>query len=105
MKPILDRLIIKQHVPDERTKGGIMLPASVQGAKPTGVVVAAGPDTKDVREGDVVLFNNNYHMEFRNPQDGQVYVTVNEQDVLAVLEDGECAVSQTSDKSAVQVVK
>lgn len=92
MKPIFDRLVIKQEEAKDVTKGGIIIPDSGKQESPRGTVIAAGYECQYVKEGYQVLFNINYHQRFTH--NGVEYVTITEKDVLAVL-DGEDEVSQT----------
>lgn len=82
MKPIADRVLIKQDDPFEK-KGNILLPDQSRQEKPRGIVVSVGPKVKDVKPGDYVLFNVNWKQTFKD--DGQEYVIINEPDILAIL--------------------
>lgn len=88
MKPILDRVIIKQDVPAEQTKGGIIIPDAAKSEKPKGTIMSVGNKVTEVKAGDIVLFNVNYHQKFKDAN-GVEYVTINEADILAVLDEGE----------------
>jgi len=58
IRPVGDRILIKQHKPQE-TYGstGIYIPESSQEKDDRGTVVAIGEDVKGIYEGEVVLFN------------------------------------------------
>ena len=103
MKPILDRVIILQDIKEETSKGGIIL-GNQAPPKPTGVIVGKGSQVTEVELGDRVLFNANHHQTFKNPDDGKMYVTIVDKDILAVLE-GEDFTQKGVDGSAIQVVK
>lgn len=92
MKPIVDRVLIKQDPKKEQTKGGIILAGSAQQESPRGRVVATGPGKYEngelvpmyVKEGDYVVFNVNYNQKvFHN---GEEYVILNESDVLMIID-------------------
>lgn len=85
MKPILDRVIIKQEDPNDKTKGGILLPDTAKNEKPKGKIMAIGNKVTEVKVGDTVLFNVNYHQKFKTA-DGIEYVTINEADILAIID-------------------
>jgi len=102
MKPILDRVIIKQQPKDEKTASGIILAPSAQEEKPRGEVIGVGGEVKEVKVGDFVLFNVNYHQKFTN--NGQEFVTIVEKDILAILSPDEM-VAQKTMKDGVGVQK
>jgi chaperonin GroES len=58
IRPVGDRILIKQHKPQE-TYGstGIYIPESSQEKDDRGTVIAIGEDVKGIYEGEVVLFN------------------------------------------------
>ncbi len=96
MKPIKDRVIIKQDAAKEATKGGIILAPSAKQPSPRGTILAVGPEVTEVKEGDIVLFNVNYHQTFRTA-DGEEYITLCDKDILAILApDFDVSMSKTS---------
>jgi chaperonin GroES len=93
LKPLNDRILVKRRDEDEKTAGGILVPDSAKEKPQQGDVVAVGPgarlDNGDVRPmavqaGDRVLFGKYAGSEVK--VDGEEYVIMREEDVLAVVE-------------------
>lgn len=94
IKPLGDRVVLKQISAEETTKAGIILPDTAEKEKPEqGEVVAVGPgrllkDGKraalEVKVGDKVLFSRYSPTEVK--VDKKEYLVVKEEDILAVLE-------------------
>ena len=84
IRPVGDRLLIKQHKPSE-TYGstGIYIPDSAQEKEDKGTVVAVGEDVKGIFEGEVVLFNQFiqpvkvHHMD-------EEHILLKQQDIWAI---------------------
>ncbi len=93
VRPLHNRLIVERLEEDEKTAGGIIIPDTAKEKPSQGKVIAAGPGkrddkgnlvTLDVHEGDRVLFSKYAGSEVT--LDGQDYLIISEDDVLAVLE-------------------
>ena len=92
LKPLLDKVVLKQVEAVETTKAGILLPGSAQEKPQVSEVVAVGPggnvDGKDivmnVKVGDKVLISKYAGTEVK--VDGQEYSIVRQSDILAVVE-------------------
>jgi chaperonin GroES len=94
IRPIGDKVVIRAKKEEEKTKSGIVLPATAEKEKPEqGEVVAVGPGkTNDdgkitpmsVKAGDTVLFQKYGPTEVK--LDGEDYLVVSESDILAVIE-------------------
>ena len=92
--PLGDRVVLKrQDAAEEKTAGGIVLPATAQEKPQEAEVVAVGPGKRDdngkhieldVKVGDMVLTNKWGGTEFK--LDGNEYVIVSEDDILAKIE-------------------
>ena len=92
LKPLNDNLIIKPI--EEITKGGIVLPESVDKEKPEkGEVLAIGPGKllengqraqMGIRVGDKVVFKKYSPDEVK--VDDQKYLVISESDVIAIIE-------------------
>tara|TARA_Y100000401_G_scaffold56682_1_gene44876 strand:- start:326 stop:598 length:273 start_codon:yes stop_codon:yes gene_type:complete len=84
IRPIGDRILIKQHKPQE-TYGstGIYIPESSQEKDDRGTVVAVGDEVKGIYEGEVVLFNQFiqpvkvHHMD-------EEHILLKQQDIWAI---------------------
>ena len=93
VKPLDDRVLVKQSQAEERTAGGIVLPDAAKEKPQRGVVIAAGPGklmdsgqraTMSLKKGDEVFYGKYSGTEIKI--DGDEYVILRESDVLAVIE-------------------
>ena len=93
IKPLDDRVVIKQCAAEATTAGGIVLPDSAQEKPQMGKVVAAGPgrllDSGErgklgVKKGDTVYYGKYAGTEVKI--DGDDFVICRESDILAVVE-------------------
>ncbi len=93
LKPLDDRIIIKQSDAEDKSAGGILLPDSAQEKPQIGKVVATGPgklldDGKraqmSVKKKDEVLYGKYSGSEVE--VDGEKYVILRESDVLGIIE-------------------
>ena len=88
IKPLLDRVVIKQLEAEETTKGGIILTAKAQEKPQIFEVVAVGEGKKDVtmtvKVGDKVLISKYSGTDVK--VDGEEYTIVKMEDILAVVE-------------------
>lgn len=92
IKPLADRLLVKQLDPEEKSKGGIILPDTAKEKPKEGKVVAVGPGkTLDdgkiqplgVKAGDHILFSSYAGTEVK--LDEEEYLIMKEEDVLAII--------------------
>ena len=93
IRPLHDRLIVKRLEEEETTKGGIIIPDTAKEKPIEGKVIAAGEgrlnkDGKkipmEVKTGDRILFAKYAGTEVK--MDGEEYLMMKEDDVLAVIE-------------------
>ena len=93
LKPLQDRVIVKQSEAEEKTKSGILLPDSAKEKPTKGKVIAVGPGRLDdkgkpmelgVRVGDTVYYGKYSGTDVEI--DGQKLVILREGDVLGILE-------------------
>ncbi|MFW6155370.1 MAG: co-chaperone GroES [Planctomycetota bacterium] len=93
VRPLEDRVLVKQSEAEEVTAGGIVLPDTAREKPQRGTVVAVGPgkllDSGErgqmgLNEGDEVFYGKYAGTEVTI--DGDPYVILRESDVLAVLE-------------------
>ena len=93
LKPLDDRIVIKQSEAEEKTAGGIILPDAAQEKPQIGKVVATGPgklldDGKrgamSVKKNDEVLYGKYSGSEVE--VDGKKLVILRESDVLGIIE-------------------
>ena len=92
MKPLGDRVVIKNLEAEETTKGGIILTNSAKEKPVMAEVVAVGPggnvDGKEivmnVTVGDKVIYSKYAGTEIK--LDGKKYIIVRQSDILAIVE-------------------
>jgi chaperonin GroES len=93
LRPLDDRIVIKQSEAEEKTAGGILLPDTAKEKPQIGKVVATGPgklldDGKrgemSVKKNDEVIYGKYAGNEIEI--DREKYVIVRESDVLGIVE-------------------
>jgi len=92
IKPLGDRVVIQNIASEETTKSGIVLPGSAQEKPQMASVVAVGPggvvDGKEVtmyvEVGQQVIYSKYAGTEVK--LDGQEYIILRQNDILAVVE-------------------
>jgi chaperonin GroES len=96
VRPLHDRIIVRRIEEGEQKVGGIIIPDSAKEKPQQGKVFAAGngkvtDDGKriplDVKAGDTILFGKYSGQEIKH--DGQEYLIMREDEVLAIVEHGE----------------
>ncbi|OGP74174.1 MAG: co-chaperone GroES [Deltaproteobacteria bacterium RBG_13_58_19] len=94
VKPLNDRVLVKRTEELQVTKGGIYIPDSAKEKPIEGKIVAVGPGkmsdsgtrmTLQVKVGDRVLFNKYAGSDIKI--EGEDYLMMREEDVLAVIEE------------------
>ena len=93
VKPLDDRVLVKQSEAEEKTAGGIVLPDTAKERPQRGKVIATGPGklmdsgeraAMTVKKGDEVFYGKYAGTEIKI--DGDEYVILKETDILAVVE-------------------
>jgi chaperonin GroES len=93
LKPLHDRVLVKRIEPENRSKGGIIIPDSAKEKPLEGRIIAAGTGkiTDDgsvraltVKKGDRVLFGKYAGTEVK--VDGEEMSIIREDDILAIVE-------------------
>jgi chaperonin GroES len=93
LKPIDDRVVIKQSEAEEKTTGGIILPDTAKEKPQIGKLIATGPgrildDGKrskmSVKEKDDVIYAKYIGSEVEI--EGEKYVILRESDILGIVE-------------------
>jgi len=91
LKPIGDKVIVKQKAEEEKTSGGIILPDTAKEKPQEGTVIAVGPgrvlDSGErkaiaVKEGDVVIYSKYGGTEIT--VDGEEYIILDEDSIYAI---------------------
>ena len=92
-RPLLDRVVIKRTIEENRTAGGIIIPDTAKEKPSQGIVVAVGAGARDeaghlipmtLKEGDKVLFGKWSGTEIKI--NGEDLLIMKETDVLGILE-------------------
>jgi chaperonin GroES len=105
VRPLHDRIIVQRIEEGEQKVGGIIIPDTAKEKPQQGQVIAAGngktkDDGKrlplDVKAGDRILFGKYSGQEIK--LDGQEYLIMREDEVLAVIDNG--AEAKNADASA-----
>lgn len=94
LKPLADRVVVKQTEAEEKTASGIILPDAAKEKPTRGKVLAVGPGKLDektgkthalnVKVGDQVVYGKYSGSEVEI--DGQKFVILRESDLLGVIE-------------------
>lgn len=92
LKPLGDRVILKQAVADEVTKSGIVLPGQAKEKPQQAEVIAVGPGgmvdgnevEMNVKAGDQVIFSKYSGTEVK--LEDEEYIIVKQNDILAIVE-------------------
>jgi chaperonin GroES len=92
LRPLNDRVVLKQLEAEETTAGGIILTTKEQEKPQEAEVIAVGPgsvvDGKtvpvSVKVGEKVVYSKYAGMEVK--QGGETYIIVKDSDILAVVE-------------------
>ena len=96
LKPLADRIVVKPLEAEQVTKGGIVLPDTVKEKPQEGEVVAVGNgkvlesgtvQPMSVKKGDRVLYGKYSGTEITT-KEGQQYLIMREEDVLAIVDVG-----------------
>ncbi|MEQ1543197.1 MAG: co-chaperone GroES [Novosphingobium sp.] len=90
-RPLHDRVLVRRVEAEEKTAGGIIIPDSAKEKPAEGIVVAAGPGTRedgafvalDVKPGDKVLFGKWSGTEVK--LDGEDLIIMKESDILGII--------------------
>jgi len=92
IKPLGDRVLVQVLEAEGKTKGGIVLPDSVQEKPQEAKVIAVGQgkvldsgkvQSPEVKVGDKVMFGK-YSGTAITAKDGQEYLILREEDLLAI---------------------
>ena len=92
LKPLNDRVVLKQLAAEETTKSGIVLPGQAQEKPQEAEVIAVGPGgvvegkeiIMQVSAGDKVIYSKYAGTEVK--LSGEEYIIVKQNDILAIVE-------------------
>jgi chaperonin GroES len=92
-RPLHDRVVVRRVKSEEKSKGGIYIPDTVQEKPQEGEVVAVGPGARDeagrtvpldVKAGDRILFGKWSGTEVKI--DGEELLIMKESDIMGIVE-------------------
>lgn len=92
VKPLGDRVLVKQLEAKEQTRGGILLPDTAKEKPHEGEVIAVGQGKKtddgktiaiSVKAGDKILYGKYSGTEIT--VDGEEYLIIREDDIVAII--------------------
>jgi chaperonin GroES len=105
VRPLHDRIIVQRLDEGEQQIGGIIIPDSAKEKPQQGKVIAVGDGRMteegtriplDVRSGDLILFGKYSGQDIK--LDGEEYLIVKEDEVLAVIDDAAKKTEKTEKK-------
>jgi len=94
IKPLHDRVVIRQVEEEQASAGGILLPGSAQEKQNMGEVVAVGPGkasesgvliAMSVAVGNKVMFGQYSGQEVKDDQ-GETLMVMREDDIIAIID-------------------
>ena len=83
LQPLGDYIVATQEEAKAKTASGLYLPDNAQEKPKTAKVVATGPDAKQLKVGDRIVYKSYSTTDIK--VDGTEYVLVKEEDVLATV--------------------
>ena len=95
VRPLHDRIIVRRDEEGEQQSGGIIIPDSAKEKPQRGTVIAVGSGVvkdggvrvaPELKTGDVIVFGKYTSQEIK--LDGEDYLIMREDEVLAVIETG-----------------
>ena len=93
LRPLDDRVVLKQSEAEEKTSGGIILPDTAKEKPQIGKIIAVGPGKlldngkrgdMSVKKGDEVIYSK--YMGNDIEIDGEKYVILRESDILGIVD-------------------
>jgi len=93
LRPLDDRIVIKQSDAEEKTTGGIILPGTAKEKPQTGKIIATGPgkmldsgkhSKMSVKKNDKVIYAKYIGSEVEI--NGKKFVVLRESDILGIIE-------------------
>jgi chaperonin GroES len=93
VRPLHDRVLVKRHVEEEKSKGGIYIPDTAKEKPIAGEIIAVGTgriaeDGKvrplEVKKGDKILFGKYAGTEIKI--EGEEFLMMREEDILGIIQ-------------------
>ena len=93
LKPLGDKVVLKQLIAEETTKSGIVIPGAAKEKPQQAEVIAVGPGgmvegkevKMEVKPGDHVIFSKYSGTEVQ--LDDETFIVVKQNDIVAIIED------------------
>jgi chaperonin GroES len=83
LQPLGDYIVAQAEEAESKTASGLYLPDKAQEKPKTAKVVAAGPNARQVKIGDRIVYKSYSTTEVK--VDGEEFILVKEEDVLATV--------------------
>jgi chaperonin GroES len=83
LQPLGDYVVAVNEAAKSKTASGLYLPDNAQEKPKTAKVVAVGPDAKQVKTGDRIIYKSYSNTDVK--VEGEDYILVKEEDVLATV--------------------
>jgi chaperonin GroES len=83
IKPLADYVVAQNEEAESKTASGLYLPDNAKEKPKTAKVVAVGPDVKQVKVGDRIIYKSYSNTDVKVGSDE--YLLVKEEDVLATV--------------------
>lgn len=84
IKPLADYVVAQAEEATTKTASGLYIPGNAQEKPKTAVVVAVAPGVQYIRVGDRIIYKSYSNTDVK--VDGEDYILVREEDVLATIE-------------------
>lgn len=88
VKPLADRVLVKNDKAETKTAGGLIIPEAAQEKTQTATVVEVGPGTDDVKitvkAGDRIMYDKYSGTQIKI--DGEDHLILKMSDIIAVIE-------------------
>jgi chaperonin GroES len=84
LKPLKDRVVVSYSEEPEKTSGGLYVPDTAKEKPQEGKVEAVGPEVKELKVGNVVLFDR--YSGSKVKVGDKEHLVIKEEDILAVVE-------------------
>lgn len=83
LKPLGDYVVAQAEAAESKTASGLYLPEAAKEKPKTSVVMAVGPDVKQVKVGDRIVYKVYSNTEVKVGK--EEYILIKEEDILATV--------------------
>lgn len=85
IQPLANFIVVQPEKAQEKTPSGILLNQSAQEKPETAIVIAVGKDVKAVKQGDKVLYLEEYGKTKTVTIEKEEFVIINEKNIVATV--------------------